>query len=279
MRRRCRPASSPMRRPVPSKVMMWSHQNSGKQASSCPASSGVRARRLPGRRTRSGSARRLGAGTLRTGLLSIAPSSTANWKIRRVSERHWPTVAGPTLAARSRCQRRTSAGPMRSIGAVTEPGPHVQPKPAFGDGQGVGAAVGIGGVQLPPLIGPAAERQPTAAAALPGAPSELQALLGGQVAGVVGGVHGLGALGAVVQPPGDLVALAALAPGHRAHLDLLLMSWTGHGPIREQSGYLYRGGAASTKASTPHETGPLAAVGTQLRLLIWPGTAGAVLVG
>jgi hypothetical protein len=49
--------------------------------------------------------------------------------------------------------------------AVTEPGPHVQPEPAFGDGQGVGAAVGVGGVQLPPLIGPAAERQPAAAAA------------------------------------------------------------------------------------------------------------------
>jgi hypothetical protein len=58
----------------------------------------------------------LGTGTLRTGLVSIAPSSRANWKIRRVNERHWPRVAGPTLAARSRCQRRTSAGPMRSMG-------------------------------------------------------------------------------------------------------------------------------------------------------------------
>ena len=31
-RRRRRPASSPKRRPVPSRVSTWSHQNSGKQA-------------------------------------------------------------------------------------------------------------------------------------------------------------------------------------------------------------------------------------------------------
>ena len=104
--------------------------------------------------------------------------------------------------------------------AVAEPGSHVQSESALGDGQGVGAAVRIGGVQLPPLIGPAAERQPTAAAALPGAASEFQAFLGGQVAGLVGRVHGLGALGAVVESPGDLVAVAALAPGHRAHSGL-----------------------------------------------------------
>jgi hypothetical protein len=45
---------------------MWSHQNSGKRASSRPASSGVSARRLASAKTRSGSTRRLGADTLRT---------------------------------------------------------------------------------------------------------------------------------------------------------------------------------------------------------------------
>ena len=118
------------------------------------------------------------------------------------------------------CQRRTSAGLMRSMGRSPNQGRTWQPEPAFGDGQGGGAAVGVGRPQLPPVVGPAAERQPTAASSLPGAAAHLQALLGGQVAGLVGGVDGLGALGAVVQPPGDLVAVAALAPGHRAHRGL-----------------------------------------------------------
>ena len=121
-RRRRSPASSPKRRPVPSRVSMWSHQNSGKQASSRPASSGVRARRLTSPKTSSGSTRRLGGGTLRTGLASIAPSSMANWKMRSARDRHWARVAGPTLRSRWACQRRTSAGVILSIGRSANQG-------------------------------------------------------------------------------------------------------------------------------------------------------------
>jgi hypothetical protein len=42
----------------------------------------------------------LGGGTFRTGLASIAPSSMANWKIRRARDRHWARVAGPTVRSR-----------------------------------------------------------------------------------------------------------------------------------------------------------------------------------
>jgi hypothetical protein len=121
-RRRRSPASSPKRKPVPSRVTMWSHQNSGKQASSRPASSGVRARRLTSPKTCSGSTRRLGGGTLRTGLVSIAPSSMANWKIRSANDRQWATVDGPTFRARCACQRRTSAGVILSIGRSANQG-------------------------------------------------------------------------------------------------------------------------------------------------------------
>jgi hypothetical protein len=65
----------------------------GKQASSRPASSGVSARRFTAEKTASGSARRLGGGTLRTGLASIAPSSAAYSKMRRTSDRHCVTVS------------------------------------------------------------------------------------------------------------------------------------------------------------------------------------------
>ena len=115
-RRRRSPASSPNRSPVPSRHSTWSHQNSGNWASRRPASSGVRARRLAWSRTCSGSARRRGEGTLRTGLLSMAPSSTANCRIRSTSDRHCMRVAWPVLAARWACQRRRSAGPIRLIG-------------------------------------------------------------------------------------------------------------------------------------------------------------------
>jgi hypothetical protein len=50
-RRRRNPASSPKRRPVPSRVRTWSHQNRGKRASSWPAASGVSTRRLAWRNT------------------------------------------------------------------------------------------------------------------------------------------------------------------------------------------------------------------------------------
>jgi hypothetical protein len=95
---------------------MWSHQNSGKQASSRPASLGVRARRFTCPKTCSGSTRRLSGDTLWTGLTSIAPSSRANWKIRSASDRQCATVEGPTLRASCACQRRTSAGVILSIG-------------------------------------------------------------------------------------------------------------------------------------------------------------------
>ena len=35
--------------------------------------------------------------TLRTGLVSIAPSSMANWKIRMASDWQWAVVEGPTF--------------------------------------------------------------------------------------------------------------------------------------------------------------------------------------
>jgi peptidoglycan/LPS O-acetylase OafA/YrhL len=49
-------------------------------------------------------------------LASIVPSSRANWKIRSAWDRHWASVAGPTLRSRWACQRRTSAGVILSIG-------------------------------------------------------------------------------------------------------------------------------------------------------------------
>jgi hypothetical protein len=101
---------------------MWSHQNRGKQASSRPASSGVRARRLASLNTFSGSTRRLSGGTLRTGLASIAPSSMANWKMRSASDRQWATVDGPTSRASCACQRRTSAGVILSMGRSANQG-------------------------------------------------------------------------------------------------------------------------------------------------------------
>jgi hypothetical protein len=116
IRRRRSPANSPKRRPVPSRVMMWSHQTSGNQASSRPASSGVSARRLTSPKTSSGSTRRLGGATLRTGLVSIAASSVGNWTMRSARDRHWARVAGPTVRSRWACQRRTSAGVTLSIG-------------------------------------------------------------------------------------------------------------------------------------------------------------------
>ena len=103
---------------------------------------------------------------------------------------------------------------------VSEPGAHVQPQPALGDGQGGGAAVGVGGPDLPPLVGPPAEREAGRAGVLPGAAAHLQSLLGGQVAGLVRAVDGLGALGAVIESPPDLVARPvrlALANAHRGH--------------------------------------------------------------
>src|SRR4029453_9636529 len=70
---------------------------------------------------------------------------------------------------------------------------------------------------LPTSGRPGVARQRAALASSPGAAAHLQALLGGEVAGLVGGVDGLAALGAVVQPPGDQVAIPALAPTHGAH--------------------------------------------------------------
>src|SRR4030095_13856550 len=70
---------------------------------------------------------------------------------------------------------------------------------------------------LPPFGRPGVERQPAALASSPGAAAHLRSFLGGEVAGLVGGVDGLAALGAVIEPPGDQVAVAALAPAHRAH--------------------------------------------------------------
>ena len=70
----------------------------------------------------------------------------------------------------------------RLDGAVAEEGSHVAPEPDLGGGQGGRAAGGVGRPHRPPLVGPPAERQPAAAAPLPGAAAHLQPLLGDQVA-------------------------------------------------------------------------------------------------
>jgi hypothetical protein len=107
---------------------------------------------------------------------------------------------------------------------VGEPGKHMLPQPAFGGGEGGGAGV-VGRPCFPPLVGPMAERQPAALASSPGATAHLQAFLGGEVAGLVGGVDGLAALGAVIHSPGDQVAVAALAPAHRPHQGIPARKW------------------------------------------------------
>jgi hypothetical protein len=95
----------------------------------------------------------------------------------------------------------------------------VQPQPALGAGERGGAGI-IGRPGFPPFGRPAVERQPAALASSPGAPAHLQALLGGEVASLVGGVDRLAALGAVVEAPGNQVAISSLAPAHRAHRSL-----------------------------------------------------------
>ena len=99
---------------------------------------------------------------------------------------------------------------------VGEPRAHMQPQPTLRGGEGGGAGI-VGGPGVPPLGRPGAERQPAALASSPGAPAHLQPLLGSEVAGLVGDVDGLAALGAVVESPGDQVAVAAPAPAHRTH--------------------------------------------------------------
>src|SRR4030095_14915036 len=80
------------------------------------------------------------------------------------------------------------------------------------------------------------EPMSSAASFSPGAAAHLQALLGGEVAGLVGGVDGLAALGAVVESPGDQVAVAALAPAHRPHQGLRSPSVTEQGPLGSRNG-------------------------------------------
>jgi hypothetical protein len=110
-------------------------------------------------------------------------------------------------------------------GAVAEPRPHMTPEAVLGGRECGGAAVGVSGPHLPPVVGPLAERMSPATSSSPGAAAHLQPLLGGEVAGFVGGVDGLAALGAVIEPPGDQVAVAALAPAHRSHQGLPARDW------------------------------------------------------
>ena len=110
-------------------------------------------------------------------------------------------------------------------GSVAEPVPDVTPEAVLGRRQRGGTAVGISGPHIPPVVRPPTERESTAASFPPGAAAHLQPLLGGQVAGLVGGVDGLAALGAVIHSPGDQVAVPALAPVHRAHQGLPAPNW------------------------------------------------------
>src|SRR5215211_3119257 len=193
-RRRRSPANSPKRRPVPSRVVTWSHQNRGKQASSRPASSGVSARRFTSAKTISGSARRLGGGTLRTGLASIAPSSVAYAKLR--------------LPA-------THVGRLDSLnGPVTEERAYVIAESAFCHDERIRAAVGVSRPVGPPLVSPVVERQPTSPAPPPGSAAHLQPLLVKQLAGLISAGDGPGTLAAVLHPPPDLIAHPTSAPAN-----------------------------------------------------------------
>src|SRR5512133_4195814 len=79
-------------------------------------------------------------------------------------------------------------------GAVVEPGPDMTPEAVLGSRQRGGAAVGVSGLHFPPVVGPLTERMSSAASFSPGASAHLQALLGGEVAGLIGGVDGLAPL-------------------------------------------------------------------------------------
>jgi hypothetical protein len=90
-------------------------------------------------------------------------------------------------------------------GAVAEPGPDMTPEAVFCRRQRGRAAVGVSGPHLPPVVCPLTEHESPTPSFSPGAAAHLQAFLGGEVAGLVGGVDGLAALGAVMESPGDQV--------------------------------------------------------------------------
>jgi diaminohydroxyphosphoribosylaminopyrimidine deaminase / 5-amino-6-(5-phosphoribosylamino)uracil reductase len=102
---------------------------------------------------------------------------------------------------------------------VVEPGPHIEPQAALGDGEGGGTAVWIGGPDLPPLFGPPAEGKLAALEPLPGTAGDPQPLLGDQVARLLLAADGLGALGAIVQEPPHLWKCAASLDGRIAAAD------------------------------------------------------------
>ena len=125
---------------------------------------------------------------------------------------------------------------------LTEPGPHIEPQAALGNGQGGGTAVRVGGPDLPPLFGPPAEGKLAALEPLPGAAGDAQALPGDEVARLILGGDGLGALGAVVQEPPHLVgdtasaAADALADAYRRHRPRPPTSWQLITPDRPADG-------------------------------------------
>jgi hypothetical protein len=110
-------------------------------------------------------------------------------------------------------------------GSVAEPGLDMTPEAVFSCRQRGGAAVGVSGPHFPPVVHPLTERESPAPSFSPGASAHLQALLGGEVAGLVRGVDGLAALGAVIESPGDQVAVAAFAPAYRPHQGLPGADW------------------------------------------------------
>jgi hypothetical protein len=104
--------------------------------------------------------------------------------------------------------------------AVAKPGPDMASEAVLGCRQRGGAAVGVNGPHRPPVVRPLIERESPAPSSSPGSAAHLQPLFGGEVAGLIGSVDRHAALGAVVESPGDEVAVAALAPAHRAHQGL-----------------------------------------------------------
>src|SRR6266536_2254197 len=199
--------------PVPSQVMTWSHQRSGKKARRMPASSGVGARRLAVPRITSGSMGRFGAGTLRTGFVGIAPSSSASSSTRNRIERDAMTVCQPVVAWSRFCQRRTKVGLMERICWRSKNGRTCLRYWILVVSIVLGLRSGLDDHRSHHVS--------------PHSPNgrlpfccELQPLLGREQQRLVLGADGLAALGAVVQPPVNQVALPALAPVHRRHDDL-----------------------------------------------------------
>jgi hypothetical protein len=203
-----RPANSPKRSPVPSRQSTWSHQNNGKRASSRPASSGLSVRRLASANTRSGSTRRLWGGDPadrvgRDGAFILGKLQDA--KQDRAAGHQAPvTKLARELVLPLADQRRLDG----LQGPLAEPGSDMASQPVFGCSQGGWAAIGVGDDTA---------HHSSAHRSKVSRPRRRPFPCLGRRS------NGLGALGAVVQEPPDLVGNAAsvaadpLADAYRRH--------------------------------------------------------------